>query len=265
MSEHFTVTNKSAIALYEQREGVCRVCGAPVTEFKYAGREWSAATCDACTERAEIAAHAAADKLQREVRLEELDVPALYEDVTLETFQHHGDEAARLAQGRVLQLARRYLADWSEVPQVVVMQGAPGTGKGHVLWSIARVIAGTYGERVRVEKLSDVIRDLRASWDGGGDERKPLRHYRSPALLVIDEVSRHAFFGQPQQHLYDLIDFRTERLRPTIITTNETIPALAELLGPALMSRCMGSGSVWQFGAADYRIHQGKLLKEQQV
>lgn len=246
------------IPLYDTREGLCAAgCGMPVTETRFAGRNtWRTNTCDACHARElrELAAHEVTT--HRAVLMHQLEVPALYASVTLESFALHGDGEARDAQARVLQLARRYVGTWPEVPPLVVFQGAPGAGKGHLLWSIAKAVAGQHGDKARVVKLADVIRDLRAAWSGGEGEMARLGRYRAPRFLGIDEVSRHAFFGQPQQHLYDLIDYRAEQVRPTIITTNETAAGLSALLGPALMSRAAGAGALWQFGAADFRAHQ---------
>lgn len=252
---------------YETRDGACEAgCGATVTELRFNARSgWARVTCDTCcTIQLEAAARETTERLCQE-RLHQLSVPPLYESESIGTFQHHGQRLDTDAQARVLQLARRYMAQWPEVPRIVVLQGPPGTGKGHVLWSLAKAAAGQHGAKARVVKLSDAIRDLRAAWSGGDSEAARLATYRIPAFLGIDEVSRHAFYGQPQQHLYDLLDYREEHLKATVITTNENAESLAALLGPALMSRCLGSGSIWNFGTADYRIHRGKLIRQEQA
>lgn len=266
MSEHFHTSTAPVIPLFSTREGECVAgCGAKVTETQYAGKSWQHYTCESCEATIALRTATEAARQHRAVMLHTLDVPPLYEHVSLETFQLHGGGLDRDDQARVLQLARRYIGTWPDVPRVVVMQGPPGTGKGHLLWSIAKAVAGEHGERARVVKLADAIRDLRAAWSGGDGEMARLARYRLPRLLGIDEVSRHAFFGQPQQHLYDLIDYRDEQLRPTIITTNENAEGLSTLLGPALLSRCMGAGAVWKFGAADYRVHRGKEHTQENI
>src|SRR5690606_36892115 len=112
-----------------------------------------------------------------------------------------------------LTAARDYAASFLDrfpaVPTISVFTGAPGTGKGHLAWAIARQLVER-AQRVQVVKLADLVRELRASWGqkGGDGDRLVLEHYRRLDLLVIDEVSRHAFYGQPVQHLYDVIDHR---------------------------------------------------------
>ncbi|MBK9693668.1 MAG: ATP-binding protein, partial [Gemmatimonadetes bacterium] len=153
-------------------------------------------------------------------------------------------------------IARRYVAAWPQVEVLLLFQGGPGTGKGHLAWSLAKAVVSDHGGSARVVKLARLIRDLREPWrskEGAGEERR-LRAYRVPDLLVIDEVSRHAFYGQSvQQHLYDVLDDRLEHQRPTILTTNETDAGIAEILGPALLDRLQGSGGVVRFGDASWR------------
>jgi DNA replication protein DnaC len=190
----------------------------------------------------------------------QLDVPRLYEPVSLETFELHGSDQDKDRQRCILDLARAYTGDWPDgpgVPRIVVMTGGVGTGKGHILWSISKALVETCLASVRVVVLPDLIRDLRDAW-GSHDpdalsESERLKRYREYDLLVIDDVSRHAFYGQPQGHLFDLVAWRHERLKPTILTTNETGSDLAEVLGVPLSSRVVGCRGVWDFGSADWR------------
>lgn len=258
----------------EERAAPCPRCGGPSKEFRVLlsladaeRKPWSAHKCSGCisaieAEQATVLANREAEErafqiaARRNNAIAALDVPPLYQGVTLDGFEMHGDPAARQCQARVLQLARRYVGSWPDVPSIVVFIGTPGTGKGHVAWSLAREVVENLDGTARVCVLSDVIRDLRDSWrqqDDGPTESERLRRYRGPDLLVIDEVSRHSFYGQPQQHLYDLIAWRELYKKPTIITTNESGDALADVLGPALSSRALAHDVPWQFGSADYR------------
>jgi DNA replication protein DnaC len=136
--------------------------------------------------------------------------------------------------------------------------GGPGTGKGHMSWAIVRKLAETHGVLSKVTNVPDLIRDLRESWGRPelATESERLTAYREPELLVVDEVSAHAFYGEPSRHLYDLVNYRIEWMRPTILTTNEDASDFAELLGPALSSRLAGQSHIWNFGHTDYRLVQ---------
>lgn len=183
-----------------------------------------------------------------------LSVPPLYADVTLDRFQFHGRPEDEACQRAALNYARRWVSVFPKVRATVsVFTGAPGSGKGHVAWSLAKAVAET-GHRAEVVKLADLVRALRASWgQPRGDDTVTLEHYRRLDLLIVDEVSRHAFYGQPVQHLYDVLDHRIEQLRPTILTTNETDEGLRAILSPALWNRIEGHGGIIEFGQASWR------------
>lgn len=238
----------------ETRPARC-TCGASFTQHAFLAGRWMPLKCERCRGIEEQEHASGAEAARRELVLAELDVPKLYRNVSLGTFEFHGSTDQREKQGRVLQLGRRYVGSWPEVDAVVVFRGAPGTGKGHVMWSIAKYLATECRVSARVCKLPDVVRDLREAWrnEDGPSEHLRLAKYRAPDFLAIDEVSRHAFYGEPRQHLYDLVDHRVERGKPTILTTNEDRAGLAELLGPALVSRAAGSG-IWEFGTGDWRL-----------
>jgi putative replication protein len=253
----------------ESRKADC-TCGREFTQTRFEGfppsvegdeSRWLPAKCEVCRGPDADTRKAAAEleRMEAEVslrarRLAALDVPTLYAGVTLEKFRIHGEVEDRTRQHRVLQIARRYLGLWPEVEALVVFTGAPGSGKGHVAWAIAQQLA-SHGVSVRVIKLGALVRDLREAWRDrqGPSEEQRLRRYRDPDLLVLDEVSQHALYGQPRQHLYDVIDDRLEWSRPTILTTNESDDGLSQLLGAALLDRIQGGGGLIDFGKASWR------------
>lgn len=244
---------------FGEREGRCDRCERGLQQVQLRdGGAWVPARCEACRQPAETAKAEAAASARAAVASGQLNVPKRYVPVTLENFRLHGERGDRDDQARILQLARRYAADWPEVAELIVFRGGFGTGKGHISWSLAKLIAEAYGADVRVVKLPDLIRDLRETWrrDAPDTESQRLMRYRRADLLVVDEVSRHAFYGESFRHLYDVVDYRVEQMRPTILTTNEDHQGLAEVLGPALTSRAAGSSGLWEFGERDFRVNE---------
>jgi hypothetical protein len=238
----------------QTRESTCR-CGATFTQTRMV-RDWVPWGCSKCRGAIDDEIRASTAEATRVVQFTALGVPELYRGVRLDSYELWGDYDQKLRQGRMVQLARRYLANWPHVEAVVVFRGAPGTGKGHIAWSLVQQLVTEQRISALVCKLADAVRDLREAWrsDEGPSEAARLLDYRDPDLLVVDEISRHAFYGEPHRHLYDLIDYRVEHCRPTILTTNEDAAGLAEMLGPALVSRSAGSG-IWEFGSSgDYRL-----------
>jgi DNA replication protein DnaC len=256
-----------------QREGTCADCAGQIHQEGVRVDDqvcWSPLRCQGCAEirDARIAEQSATTRQdfersqerravkRQEVALVELGVPPLYADVTLENFQLHGGTEDRDTQLSVVRLARRYMGSWPDVAgELLILRGGPGTGKGHWAYSVAKGVA-SHGASVRVVKLADLVRRLRASWGKEEQETESavLTFFRGLDLLVIDEVSRHAFYGQSiHQHLYDVIDHRIEYRRPTILTTNEEDDGLEAILRPALLDRVKLHGGVLEFGNASYR------------
>lgn len=235
----------------------------PNGELMGAGGAWRCNACEAAAEMARRAALAERDKLAEEARqqtridraLKALNVPTLYAAATFDTWQMHGTPEARAVQDKMRERGRSYLRKWPDVPALVLLRGEPGTGKGHWAWSVAKDVASR-GHGVLVIKAADMIRRLRASWrdKDAESEDKVLRELREVPLLVIDELSSHAFYGEKvSQHLFDVVDHRLEWVRPTIITSNEDVPGLQTILRPALWDRVFASGAVLDFGAESYR------------
>lgn len=261
----------------EYRGGTCPKCGAESTEtrMQYEGAEveWTRHKCGVCVDKETLAGKRGVPNIDRDAviatRLKQLDVPEYYAGATLDNFDVNGAaEGQRGRLERIKQAATEFLVDWPDVPMITLFRGAPGTGKGHISWSIARAFVAQLDATARVCVLSDLIRDLRESWardEGAMSESQRLLRYRSVDLLVIDEVSRHAFYGQPQQHLYDLVAWRELRNKPTILTTNETAEELSALLGPALSSRIGGWAAIWNFGEGDFRLKLARERKRARV
>lgn len=180
-------------------------------------------------------------------------VHALLSDLEL-----HGSAEQQRSLGRALQLARRLVGELSgglRPAPFSAFIGGPGTGKTFLLWAIAGELASRHGIRSRVVRLSTLVRDLRASWrdkDGPSEDAR-LASYIDVPFLGIDEVSRHAFYGQQiHQHLYDVINARLEHDRPTLLTSNEDEAGLASILGIALTDRLV-TGGIVDFGTGSYR------------
>lgn len=221
-----------------------------------------AAVCDPCIERTTIAAAerghrmaVAAQEAEAAQRLEALAVPPLFADATLAGVRLFGSDAQIDRTRRAVKWARRYLAQWPRPEDdLAVFAGAPGNGKTMVAWAIARAVVLEHGGTARVTKCGAMVKHIRGAWalKQDGEEVRRVKGYVAPDLLVIDEVSRHAFYGEPTQELYDVIDARVEACRPTILTSNESDEELAALLGRALMDRC-ALGGVVDFGEESYR------------
>lgn len=203
-----------------------------------------------------------ADAIRR--KLDALGTPLDYADCGVDDFDPTQRGAAPADAREVLthkqRLARRYVAVWPRrlameaFPRLAIFTGVPGSGKTRLAYSIAHDVIRQHDATAIVMTLGDIVRDLREAWraKSGASERERLRRYRDVDLLVIDEVSPDAMYGEPVQHLYDLIAPREANRAPTILTTNAADVAFTTMIRPALTSRA-ALGGMWEFGTSDYR------------
>jgi DNA replication protein DnaC len=238
---------------------------AVIVEQTYFMHHWTPRTCPDCAAKERERSRMTKDertKVEREqagkAALTNLRVPRLYADVSLETFKFHGTPEDQRLQRFAVGFGLDYIERWPNVGEdrmLVTLRGEYGTGKGHWTWSVLKAIATEHAAAVAFVRLPDLIREIRASWrdNSASSEIEVLNKYRNKDLLAVDEVSRHAFYGQGFQHLLDVIDHRVNNQRTTILTTNDTDTVLGEILGGANMSRLNGCGGMVEFGNADWR------------
>lgn len=248
------------------REAPCGLDGcATLVDQTYFLHRWTPEHCEPCSRKARETRQLSKEersKVEKEqagkAALVDLRVPPLYAKVGLNTFVLHGSAQHQELQQRALNYMSEYLEDWPDVGpdrQIITLRGGVGTGKGHVSWSVAKRVAEDHGAAVQFVRLPDLIREIRASWRDGSamSEADVLVKYRRKDLLIVDEVSRHAFYGQGYQHLLDVIDHRVNNQKPTILTTNDDDDGLSEILGPPMWSRINGCGGILEFGIEDWR------------
>ena len=125
-----------------------------------------------------------------------------------------------------------------ERQQDLVITGKPGTGKSHILMSIA-LLACEAGHLVRYARFVDLLSELHAGLADGSYERRLRRWARIP-LVVLDDVG----LGQVPAHgdaptaahmLWSLVDLRHQR-STTAISSNIKLSEWGKYLGDATVT-----------------------------
>lgn len=244
------------------KDAHCEVHGTFISKNYMFGRIWT--TCPQCVKEADAAQReqdAAIEALrQQKIALRNLErsgIPDRYRDRTLDNYHASHD-----GQRHALAWAREYAANFAhalEVGRCALFVGEPGTGKNHVSIGIARELLNTGRYRVYFITTLRAIRRIKDTWGQGAKETEAqaIAALVSPDLLILDEVGVQFGSNTELTLLFDVLNDRYERRKPTIFLSNLTLDGVCEYLGDRVFSRIREDGGKYiPFEWADYREHK---------
>lgn len=190
---------------------------------------------------------AEAEKLARYKR----QAPARYWNESLDTYKAESE-----AQAKALSATRDFInaVDCGAFCSLIFI-GTVGTGKTHLALAIIRECGGMY-------RLSpNIVEELRRakSFTAKESEAEILDNYGSSRLLVIDEIGRGVAAAEEQYMLYQIINERYNRRKPTILISNQTKKDFLNYVGIAAADRLTESAQVVEFAGKSYR---GEIRRE---
>jgi len=206
----------------------CRECGQPfeLPPFKLAVR--FVHVCPACSEKhAEADQQAAKERsgLYREEGWKRI-CPPMFLDT----------DPSRLPSPSKLDLALK----WEYGPRGLTLHGSSGKGKSRIAWEIMK--------REHRNRRSVAALDGGFAYDyaskfavSPAEAARYVEHKMLVDLLLLDDVLKAKLTDSVEQALFAIVNSRTERGLPFIVTTNDTGETLATRMsedrGPALLRR----------------------------
>ncbi|HHU4566219.1 TPA: ATP-binding protein, partial [Escherichia coli] len=189
-----------------------------------------------------------------EYLLNSLNIPERFKNCTLQNYEPVNDDAKR-----VLKVCQAYASKWPERLQKgggLVMCGKPGTGKNHLALAIARHAIIEHQSSVIFTTALKIAREYKSTWSKAATrtEEEVIRQFTHPDLLIIDEVGVQ--FGSDAEKLimFEIINTRYERMKPTILISNQTREELAAFIGERVLDRMSdGGGCTLSFTWDSYR------------
>lgn len=140
--------------------------------------------------------------------------------------------------------------------QTLIFLGNVGTGKTHLACGVIRECGGLY------RLASAIVEELRRakSFRSTETEADILYNYGQTSLLIIDEIGRSASATDEQYMLYQIINERYNRKKPTILISNQTKKDFFQYVGIATTDRLTESAEVIELTGKSYRavIRQNK-------
>ena len=136
------------------------------------------------------------------------------------------------------------------------MCGKPGTGKNHLALAIARYVIENHQSPVIFTTALKIAREFKSTWSKTAKrcENDVIAHFTTPDLLIIDEVGVQ--FGSEAEKLimFEIINTRYERMKPTILISNQTKEELAAFVSERVIDRMSdGGGCTLSFTWDSYR------------
>jgi DNA replication protein DnaC len=194
-------------------------------------------------------------KLERwQRRIQGSGIPVRFEKKTLDTYNAEIQE-----QKYALSIARRYVTGFDKVLEngiCMIFGGRPGTGKTHLACGIALELMNTRSSRVLFTTLMRAIREVKSTWNRSSKEteKQAIDTLCIPDLLILDEIGIQYGSNAEKIILFDVINGRYERLKPTIMITNLGLNDAREYLGERLFDRfCEGNGKYVPFTWESHR------------
>jgi DNA replication protein DnaC len=227
----------------------------------FIGRVWS--RCPECAkeqailEKAEKEAKERADRRQRwEIKIGAAGIPERFQTRTLDIF-----EATTPAQKHALEFAREYAANFSDAIKTgrcALFVGKPGTGKTHLAVGIGLRIMGAENRTVLFTTVMRAIRRVKDSWakESQETETQAIAALTYPDLLILDEVGVQFGSDFERNIMFDVLNERYEKRRPTILLSNLNKDELIGFLGERVFDRMREDGG--KFVAFDWESYRSK-------
>ena len=133
--------------------------------------------------------------------------------------------------------------------------GRPGTGKTHLGCAIAQYLIGK-GLTAYYSTVQRALRRVKDTWsrDAAESEATAIKAMTSVDLLVLDEIGVQFGSDTEKTLLFDILNERYERRRPTLLLSNLAKEDVAKFLGERVMDRLREDGGrVLTFDWESYR------------
>ena len=133
--------------------------------------------------------------------------------------------------------------------RTLIFLGSVGTGKTHLACGIIRECGGLY------RLASSIVEEIRRakSFRNTETEADILYKYGKESLLIIDEIGRSSSVTDEQYMIYQIINERYNRRKPTVLISNQTKKDFLQYIGIATADRLTESAEVVELMGKSYR------------
>lgn len=194
---------------------------------------------------AEIQAWEKAQELRQKKERYQCQVPERYWSESIDTYKTDTEER-RKAKAKAESFIQAVKCGKFHT---LVFLGTVGTGKTHLASGIVYECGGLY--RLAPAIVEEIRRAK--SFSARETEAEILDGYGRASLLVIDEIGRGVAAVEEQYMLYQIINERYNRRKPTVLISNQNKKDFLNYVGIAAADRLTESAQVVEFTGQSYR------------
>lgn len=188
-------------------------------------------------------------------KLGEAGIPDRFKTRTLACYT-----ASNEGQKRALEFATQYAEQFGkslETGRGAIFCGKPGTGKTHLSVGIALAVMERGGSAL-FTTVQRMVRRMKETFrkDSEESERDVIGMLVYPDLLIIDEIGVQFGSDFEKNLMFDILNERYEKRRPTLLLSNLTAQEVKAFLGERIYDRMKEDGG--QCVSFDWASHRGK-------
>ncbi len=164
----------------------------------------------------------------------------------------------RVIMGKILEICRKYAANFSLASGNLLFNGGTGLGKTFLSACIAQEVAGK-GFSVAYESAQHLFAKLEKDrFHPDEESAAAVNHLSRCDLLIVDDLGTELPGNFTTSALYNIVNDRLLTGKPMIISTNLNIGEIQERYSPQIASRLQGSFQLLPFVGEDIRVLKNK-------
>ena len=188
-------------------------------------------------------------------KLGDSGIPERFHNRTLDSYVTETD-----GQKRALTFSNEYAKNFAtalDTGRSAIFCGKPGTGKTHLAVGIGLYVM-SYHKLVMFTTVQRMVRRVKDAWrkDAIESESDVIDLLVQPDLLILDEIGVQFGTEFEKNLMFDILNERYEKRRPTLLLSNLTTQEVKAFLGDRVYDRLREDGG--QAVSFDWQSYRGK-------